>query len=266
MAQIVTFSTIKARAAVRDAARVLGYPYAVGDKIAKAMPPLVMGRDTPLHACLELTPGHEEGYKMASDLRALCEAEADVKKVVDVARGLAGLRRQDGIHAAAVVITREPLTEYLPVQRKPEPGGDPADVPIVTQYEMNGVAALGLLKMDFLGLRNLTVIERALDLIEVSTGRRVDIDNVNLEDERTFDMLRKGDSVGVFQLEGGPMRALMRSLAPTCFDDVAALVALYRPGPWRPTCTTTSPTARTGVSRSSASTPTWRRSWPTPTG
>ena len=231
VAQIVTFSTIKARAAVRDAARVLGYPYAVGDKIAKAMPPLVMGRDTPLDACLELTPGHEEGYKMASDLRALCEAEADVKKVVDVARGLAGLRRQDGIHAAAVVITREPLTEYLPVQRKPEPGGDPADAPIVTQYEMNGVAALGLLKMDFLGLRNLTVIERALDLIETSTGRRVDIDNVNLEDERTFDMLRKGDSVGVFQLEGGPMRALMRSLAPTCFDDVAALVALYRPGP-----------------------------------
>ena len=231
VAQIVTFSTIKARAAVRDAARVLGYPYAVGDKIAKAMPPLVMGRDTPLDACLELKQGHEEGYKMASELRALCEADSDVKKVVDVARGLAGLRRQDGIHAAAVVITREPLTEYLPVQRKPEPGGDPADAPIVTQYEMNGVAALGLLKMDFLGLRNLTVIERALDLIETSTGRRVDIDNVYLEDERTFDMLRKGDSVGVFQLEGGPMRALMRSLAPTCFDDVAALVALYRPGP-----------------------------------
>jgi DNA polymerase-3 subunit alpha len=231
VAQIVTFSTIKARAAVRDAARVLGYPYAVGDKIAKAMPPLVMGRDTPLDACLELKHGHEDGYKMAAELRALCEADADAKKVVEVARGLAGLRRQDGIHAAAVVITREPLTEYLPVQRKPEPGGDPADAPIVTQYEMNGVAALGLLKMDFLGLRNLTVIERALDLIEVSTGRRVDIDNVNLEDERTFEMLGKGDSIGVFQLEGGPMRTLMRSLAPTCFDDVAALVALYRPGP-----------------------------------
>ncbi|MGH9190345.1 MAG: DNA polymerase III subunit alpha [Acidimicrobiales bacterium] len=231
VAQIVTFSTIKARAAVRDGARVLGYPYAVGDRIAKAMPPLVMGRDTPLAACLEITPGHEDGYKMAAELRGLYETDPDARKVIEVARGLAGLRRQDGIHAAAVVITREPLTEYLPVQRKPEPGGDPADAPIVTQYEMHGVADLGLLKMDFLGLRNLTVIEGALDLVEASTGVRPDIDGVTLDDERTFEMLRKGDSVGVFQLEGGPMRALMRSLAPTSFDDIAALVALYRPGP-----------------------------------
>ena len=231
VAQIVTFSTIKARAAVRDAARVLGLPYAVGDRIAKTMPPLVMGRDTPLNACLELTPGHEEGYKMAAELRALCESDGDARKVVEVAKGLAGLRRQDGIHAAAVVITREPLTEYLPVQRKPEPGGDPADAPIVTQYEMHGVADLGLLKMDFLGLRNLTVIERALDLIEATTGRRPDIDNVDLEDQRTFELLCRGDSIGVFQLEGGTMRTLIRSLAPTTFDDVAALVALYRPGP-----------------------------------
>ncbi len=231
VAQIVTFSTIKARAAVRDAARVLGLPYAVGDRIAKTMPPLVMGRDTPLNACLELTPGHEEGYKMAAELRALCESDGDARKVVEVAKGLAGLRRQDGIHAAAVVITREPLTEYLPVQRKPEPGGDPNDAPIVTQYEMHGVADLGLLKMDFLGLRNLTVIERALDLIEATTGRRPDIDNVDLDDGPTFEMLRRADSIGVFQLEGGPMRALIRSLAPTSFADVAALVALYRPGP-----------------------------------
>jgi DNA polymerase III subunit alpha len=231
VAQIVTFSTIKARAAVRDAARVLGYPYAVGDKIAKAMPPLVMGRDTPLPACLEKIPGYEDGYKMAAELRQLYETEPDAAKVIDVAKGLAGLRRQDGIHAAAVVITREPLTEYLPVQRKPEPGADPAEAPIVTQYEMHAVADLGLLKMDFLGLRNLTVIERALDLVERNTGRRVDIDHVPLDDERTFEMLRRGDSIGVFQLEGGPMRALMRSLAPTCFDDIGALVALYRPGP-----------------------------------
>ena len=231
VAQIVTFSTIKARAAVRDAARVLGYPYAVGDRIAKAMPPLVMGRDTPLPACLELTPGYEEGYKMAADLRELHDTDPDAKKVIEVARGLAGLRRQDGIHAAAVVITRETLTEYLPVQRKPGPDGDIANAPIVTQYEMHGVADLGLLKMDFLGLRNLSVIEKALDLIEVTTGERVDIDHLPLDDEKTFEMLRRGDSVGVFQLEGGPMRALIRSLAPTCFDDIGALVALYRPGP-----------------------------------
>ena len=231
VAQIVTFSTIKARAAVRDAARVLGYPYAVGDKVAKAMPPLVMGRDTPLYACLEKHPKYEDGYKMAAELREMYNADPDVAKVVDVAKGLEGLRRQDGIHAAAVVITHEPLTEYLPIQRKPESGKPVEEAPIVTQYEMHGVEELGLLKMDFLGLRNLSVIEQALDLIEESTGTRPDIDNVPLDDGKTLEMLRRGESIGVFQLEGGPMRALMRSLAPTSFDDVAALVALYRPGP-----------------------------------
>ena len=231
VAQIVTFSTIKARAAVRDAARVLGYPYSVGDKVAKSMPPLVMGRDTPLYACLTPHPKFEDGYKMAADLRSMYAVDPDVKRVVDVAKGLEGLRRQDGIHAAAVVITRNPLTDYLPIQRKPAAGGNIDDAPIVTQYEMHGVEELGLLKMDFLGLRNLSVIDRALDLIEQTTGQRVDIDNVPLEDEKTYEMLRRGDSIGVFQLEGGPMRSLMRALAPTSFNDVAALVALYRPGP-----------------------------------
>jgi DNA polymerase III subunit alpha len=231
VAQIVTFSTIKARAAVRDAARVLGYPYAVGDKVAKAMPPLVMGRDTPLYACLEPHPKFEDGYKMAAELRAMCEVDPDVKRVVDVAKGLEGLRRQDGIHAAAVVITKEPLTEYLPIQRKPEPGQDPEQAPVVTQYEMGGVEELGLLKMDFLGLRNLDVITDTLELIREFRGIDVDIDDVPLDDEKTLAMLRRGESIGVFQLEGGPMRALMRSLAPTSFEDVAALVALYRPGP-----------------------------------
>jgi DNA polymerase III subunit alpha len=231
VAQIVTFSTIKARAAVRDAARVLGYPYAVGDRVAKAMPPLVMGRDTPLYACLEEHPKYEDGFKAAAELRDMYSVDPDVKKVVDVAKGLEGLRRGDGIHAAAVVITDEPLTEYLPIQRKPEQGKPIEDAPIVTQYEMHGVEDLGLLKMDFLGLRNLSVIENALDLIEVSTGERPDIDAVPLDDQKTYELLQRGDSIGVFQLEGGPMRALMRSLAPTGFEDVAALVALYRPGP-----------------------------------
>ncbi|HEY2428920.1 MAG TPA: DNA polymerase III subunit alpha, partial [Acidimicrobiales bacterium] len=231
VAQIVTFSTIKARAAVRDAARVLGYPYALGDRIAKAMPPLVMGRDTPLYACMEPTPKYEDGYKTAVELREMYNLDPDVKKIVDVAKGLEGLRRQDGIHAAAVVITNEPLTEYLPIQRKPDAGGNIETAPIVTQYEMHGVEELGLLKMDFLGLRNLDVIEVTLDIIEEVRGERPDIDGVPLDDDATLAMLRKGDSIGVFQLEGGPMRTLMRSLAPTSFEDVAALVALYRPGP-----------------------------------
>jgi DNA polymerase III subunit alpha len=231
VAQIVTFSTIKARAAVRDAARVLGFPYSVGDRVAKAMPPLVMGRDTPLYACLEPHPKFEDGYKMATELRQMVEADPDVRQVVQVAKGLEGLRRGDGIHAAAVVITRHPLTEYLPIQRKPEPGGSLDDAPIVTQYEMHGVEELGLLKMDFLGLRNLSVIDRAIELIEIAHGVVLDIDAVDLDDDATFEMLRRGDSIGVFQLEGGPMRTLMRALAPTSFSDVAALVALYRPGP-----------------------------------
>jgi DNA polymerase-3 subunit alpha len=231
VAQIVTFSTIKARAAVRDAARVLGYPYAVGDKVAKAIPPLVMGRDTPLYACLEEHPKFVDGYKMAGDLREMYANDSDARQVIEVAKGLEGLRRQDGIHAAAVVITKEPLTEYLPIQRKPEAGSDPELAPVVTQYEMHGVEDLGLLKMDFLGLRNLDVITDTIAMLTRTQGITVDIDNVALDDDLTLQMLRNGDSIGVFQLEGGPMRALMRSLAPTSFEDVAALVALYRPGP-----------------------------------
>jgi DNA polymerase III subunit alpha len=231
VAQIVTFSTIKARAAVRDAARVLGHPYGVGDRVAKAMPPLIMGRDTPLYACLDPHPKFEDGYKMAGELREMYEADPDTRQVIDVAKGLEGLRRQDGIHAAAVVITKEPLTEYLPIQRKPENGAAPEDAPVVTQYEMHGVEELGLLKMDFLGLRNLDVITDTLAVIRATRGIDLDIDDVPLDDARTFELLGRGDSIGVFQLEGGPMRALIRSLQPTCFEDVAALVALYRPGP-----------------------------------
>jgi DNA polymerase-3 subunit alpha len=231
VAQIVTFSTIKARAAVRDAARVLGYPYAVGDKIAKLMPPLIMGRDTPLHACFEQNDKYADGYKMAAELRQLYDDDPDARRTIDVARGLEGLRRQDGIHAAAVVITRDPLTEYLPIQRKPEPGTPIEESPIVTQYEMNGVSELGLLKMDFLGLRNLDVMDITQQLIEASTGERPDLDHLPLDDAKTFELLQRADTIGVFQLEGGPMRALIRSLAPTRFEDVCALVALYRPGP-----------------------------------
>ncbi len=231
VAQIVTFSQIKARAAVRDAARVLGFPYAVGDKVAKAMPPLVMGRDTPLKYCLEESEKYADGYKAAAELRSMVDTDPTVADVVRVARGLEGLRRQDGIHAAAVVITKDPLTDYLPIQRKPEAGKDISEAPVVTQYEMHGVEDLGLLKMDFLGLRNLDVISDALALIKEVHGIEVDIDRVDLADEKTFELLCDGQTIGVFQLESSPMRALMRSMAPTDFEDVAALVALYRPGP-----------------------------------
>ena len=231
VAQIITFGTIKARNAVRDAARVLGYPYGVGDKIAKAMPPLVMGRDTPLKYCFEQNPKYVDGYKAASELRAMYDADPDVKRVVDVAKGLEGLKRSDGIHAAAVVITKEPLTAYLPIQRKPEAGGKPEDAPVVTQYEMHGVEELGLLKMDFLGLRNLDVISDTVAMVRAVKDPEFDIDTVPLDDQMVFDLLGRGETMGVFQLESPPMRALLRSLAPTSFDDVSAVLALYRPGP-----------------------------------
>ncbi len=231
VAQIITFGTIKARNAVRDAARVLGFPYNVGDRIAKAMPPLVMGRDTPLKYCFEQHPKYADGYKAAAELRAMYDVDPDVKKVVDVAKGLEGLKRSDGIHAAAVVITKEPLTEYLPVQRKPESGQDPALAPVVTQYEMHGVEELGLLKMDFLGLRNLDVITDTIDMVRSGRDPAFDIDAIALDDGPTLELLQRGAGIGVFQLEGAPLRALMRSLKPSSFDDVAALVALYRPGP-----------------------------------
>ena len=231
VAQIITFGTIKARNAVRDAARVLGYPYGVGDRIAKAMPPLVMGRDTPLKYCFEQNEKYADGYKAAADLRAMYDSDPDTKKVVDVARGLEGLKRSDGIHAAAVVITQDPVTSYLPIQRKPESGQDPDEAPVVTQFEMHGVESLGLLKMDFLGLRNLDVITDAQEMIRRTRDPDFDIDTVQLDDPAVYELLGRGDTIGVFQLESPPMRELLRRMRPTTFEDVSAVLALYRPGP-----------------------------------
>ncbi len=230
VAQIITFSTIKGKQAIRDAARVLDYPYSAGDQLAKAMPPAILGKDATIDQCLtppgaDASSADRDHYAAASGLRELLDSMDGAREIIETARGLEGLRRQDSIHAAAVVISPEPLTNIVPTQRK----GDEAEV--VTQYEMHGVEALGLLKMDFLGLRNLATIERALELIERNTGSRPDIDGIPLDDPAVFTMLRKGDSMGVFQFEGGPMRALMRNLGPDRFEHLIALNALYRPGP-----------------------------------
>lgn len=230
VAQIITFSTIKGKQAIRDAARVLDYPYSTGDQLAKAMPPAILGKDASIDQCLT-EPGPDapsdvcDHYSAASGLRDLLGTLDGAAEIIETARGIEGLRRQDSIHAAAVVISPEPLTNIVPIQRKGE------DAEVVTQYEMHGVEALGLLKMDFLGLRNLATIERALELIERNTGNRPDIDNVPLDDQVVYDMLCRGDSIGVFQFEGGPMRALMRNLGPDRFEHLIALNALYRPGP-----------------------------------
>ena len=170
---------------------------------------------------------------MAAELRAMYEADPDVRRVIDVARGLEGLRRQDGIHAAAVVITKEPLTEYLPIQRKPESGQDPEAAPVVTQYEMHGVEDLGLLKMDFLGLRNLDVITDTLDVIRAHPGRRASTSTPSPSTTPpTYELLGRGDTIGrVPARVARPCGRCMRALAPTSFEDVSALIALYRPGP-----------------------------------
>lgn len=229
VAQVITFSTIKGKQAIRDAARVLDYPYSIGDQLAKAMPPAILGNDATIDQCLTKPDASaaadlRDHYNAAAGLRDLLETLDGAKEIIETARGLEGLRRQDSIHAAAVVISPEPLTNIVPIQRK----GDDAEV--VTQFEMHGVEELGLLKMDFLGLRNLTTIERSLELIEKNTGTRPDIDNVPLDDEKVFQMFRAGDTMGVFQFEGGPMRALMRNLGPDEFEHLIALNALYRPG------------------------------------
>lgn len=231
VAQIVTFSQIKARAAVRDATRVLGHPFTLGNRIVASMPPLSMGRSAPLDACFVEDEEWIPQFAQAQELRDLYSSDPNVKEVIDVAKGLEGLRRQDSIHASAVVITKEPLTEYLPIQRKPERGKSIEDAPVVTQYEMHGVEDLGLLKMDFLGLKNLDVIEECLRLLR-QTGVEVgDINDIPLDDKITFDLLGAGQTVGVFQLESKGMQELLQRLRPTSFDDIAALVALYRPGP-----------------------------------
>ena len=233
MAQIITFSTIKGRAAVRDAARVLDYPYKVGDTIAKAVPDPIMGRTTPLRACLEREAAHSGGYDLAGDLRSMYAEDPQVREVVDVALGLEGLRRQDGIHAAAVVISPDPLTTHVPIQRKPGEKQKAEDAPIVTQYDMDAVEELGLLKMDFLGLRTLDVITDTVAHVARLRGVELDIDELPLDDERTYDLLQRGDTTGVFQLESPPVRALLRSMLPGDINDVAAVVALYRPGPMK---------------------------------
>ncbi|MEE8330711.1 MAG: DNA polymerase III subunit alpha [Acidimicrobiia bacterium] len=230
VAQIVTFSTIKGRQAVRDSARVLGLPYGLGDRIAKLMPPPILGIEASLTQCLEAPapgadPAVRDFHANAAGLREAYQADPEVERVVDAARGLEGLRRQDSIHAAAVVISAQPLTDIVPVQRKGE------DAEVVTQYEMGAIEALGLLKMDFLGLRNLSTIERTIELVARSRGETVDVDNIALDDPAVYEMLQRGESIGVFQLEGGPMRSLMRNLRPDRFADLIALVALYRPGP-----------------------------------
>jgi DNA polymerase-3 subunit alpha len=222
VAQIATFGTIKAKAAIKDSARVLGYPYAVGDRITKAMPPAVMGKDIPLSGIFD--PNHKR-YGEAGEIRTLYEQDPDVKKVIDTARGIEGLIRQTGVHAAGVIMSAEPIIEHIPLMRRD------ADGAIITQFDYPTCETLGLLKMDFLGLRNLTIIDDAVRNIELNHGKKLDLLTLPLDDKPTYDLLARGDTLGVFQLDGGPMRSLLRLMKPDNFEDISAVLALYRPGP-----------------------------------
>ena len=214
VAQIVTYGTIKGKQAIRDAARVLGFPYADGDRLTKMYPALIMGRDSGLESALETSSELREAY---------ASGEAS-KQIIDTALKVENLKRSAGIHAAGVVIGRDPLVEHLPLKR-----GEHGEV--VTQYDMNGVEELGLLKMDFLGLRNLTVIELTRDYVRANKGVEIDVDNLDFDDPQVFAMLQRGDTDGVFQLESEGMRRYLAQLKPDRFEHIMAMVALYRPGP-----------------------------------
>ncbi len=222
VAQIVTFGTIKAKAAVKDSARVLGFPYSVGDRITKVVPPPVLGREISLAAMFE--PGRPR-YGEAGQIRALYESEPAVRQVIGTARGLEGLIRQAGIHAAGVIMSSEPLIDHIPLWRRE------ADGAVITQFDYPACEELGLLKMDFLGLRNLTVLADAVAQIAANRGEQVTVEDVPLTDRATFELLARGDSLGVFQMDGGPVRALLRAMHADSFADVCAVLALYRPGP-----------------------------------
>jgi DNA polymerase III subunit alpha len=222
VAQIITYGTIKAKAAVKDAARVLGFPYALGDRITKAYPPAVLGKEMPLTAVFD---PEDTRYGEAAEIRAMYEAEAEVRQVLDTARGLEGLIRQAGVHAAGVIMSSEPLLDHIPVWKREADGAK------ITQFDYPSCEDIGLLKMDFLGLRNLTVIDDAIRGVKENRGIEIDLETLGLDDKPTYELLARGDTLGVFQLDGSPMRALLRSMRADSFGDISAVIALYRPGP-----------------------------------
>jgi DNA polymerase-3 subunit alpha len=222
VAQIITYGTIKSKQAIKDSTRVLGYPYAIGEKLTKALPPSVMGKDISLAGVFDPS---DDRYSEAGEFRTLYESDPDSKTVVDTAMGLEGLKRQWGVHAAGVILSREPLLDVIPIHRRE------ADGSIITQFDMGACEATGLLKMDFLGLRNLSVLDDALLNIKANKGVDIVLEDLTLDDKKTFELLSRGDTLGVFQLDGGPMRALLRSMSPDSFQDISAVIALYRPGP-----------------------------------
>ncbi|BBX14790.1 DNA polymerase III subunit alpha [Mycobacterium novum] len=224
VAQVITFGTIKTKAALKDSARVhYGQPgYAIADRITKALPPPIMAKDIPLSGITD--PNHER-YKEAAEVRTLIDTDPDVRTIYETARGLEGLVRNAGVHACAVIMSSEPLIDVIPLWKRPQDGA------IITGWDYPSCEEIGLLKMDFLGLRNLTIIGDCLENIKANRGIDLDLESVPMDDPATYELLGRGDTLGVFQLDGGPMRDLLRRMQPTEFNDIVAVLALYRPGP-----------------------------------
>ncbi|AXH36197.1 DNA polymerase III subunit alpha [Humibacter sp. BT305] len=222
VAQIVTYGTIKAKQALKDSSRVLGFPFGMGEKLTKAMPPAIMGKDIPLSGIVDK---EHPRYKEAGDVRAILETDPEARTVFDTALGIENLKRQWGVHAAGVIMSSDPLIDIIPIMKREQDGQ------IVTQFDYPAAESLGLIKMDFLGLRNLTIIDDALDNIESNRGFRPVLEDLSLDDEKAYELLSRGDTLGVFQLDGGPMRSLLRLMKPDNFEDISAVIALYRPGP-----------------------------------
>jgi DNA polymerase III subunit alpha len=221
-AQVNTFGTIKAKAAVKDANRILGYPFSMGDRITKAMPPDVMGKGVPLYALFdESHPRYSEG----TEIRTMYDSEPDVKKIIDAGRGIEGLIRTTGVHACAVILSSAPLLDLIPLHRRDKDGV------IITGFDYPSCEDIGLIKMDFLGLRNLGIIDQAIKIIKENRDVELRSETIPLDDKATYELLARGDTLGVFQLDGGPMRQLLKLMEPSRFEDIAAVLALYRPGP-----------------------------------
>ncbi len=222
VAQIVTYGTIKAKQALKDSARLLAMPYAMGEKLTKAMPPAVMGKDIPLSGIFD--PNHPR-YAEAAEFRTVHDTDPEAQRVVELARGIEGLKRQWGVHAAGVIMSSDPLIDIIPIMRRPQDGA------VITQFDYPTCEGLGLIKMDFLGLRNLTILSDALENIVMNGKDPVVLEELTMDDPETYKLLARGDTLGVFQLDGGPMRALLRQMRPDNFEDISAVIALYRPGP-----------------------------------
>ncbi|GHG43263.1 DNA-directed DNA polymerase [Flavimobilis marinus] len=222
VAQIVTYGTIKAKQALKDSARLLGMPFAMGEKLTKAMPPAIMGKDISLTGIFDPS---DKRYNEADEFRQVHAADPDAQRVVELAKGIEGLKRQWGVHAAGVIMSSEPLIDIIPIMRRLQDGA------VITQFDYPKCEELGLIKMDFLGLRNLTILDDALANIVMNGKEPVDLEALTLDDPATYALLGRGDTLGVFQLDGGGMRTLLKLMRPDNFEDISAVGALYRPGP-----------------------------------